>query len=42
MDTVIVSRVLIAGTLCEELGRHVNMSLLCLLLRLVRARYFAH
>jgi hypothetical protein len=29
LDTVVVSRVVV-GTSCEELGRHVNMSLLCM------------
>jgi hypothetical protein len=36
LDTVVVSHEA-EGTVCEELGKHVNMGLLWLLLRLVRA-----
>jgi hypothetical protein len=28
LDTVVVSHAVIAGIMCEELGRHVNMDLL--------------
>jgi hypothetical protein len=36
LDIVVISYVVIADTVCEELGRHVNMGLLCL----VRAHCF--
>jgi hypothetical protein len=37
LDTVAISYDVVEGMMCEELGKHVNTSLLCL----VRARYFA-
>jgi hypothetical protein len=39
-DTIIVSCAVIAGAMCEEYGRCVNMGLLHPLLRLVRAYPF--
>jgi hypothetical protein len=40
LDTVVVSCIAIVGAMCKELGRHVNVGLLCPLLCLVRAHCF--
>jgi hypothetical protein len=41
LDTIVISRVVVVGMMCEEFGRHIHMGLLHLLLCLVRACHFA-